>query len=262
MSSTVKMGTSSAACVTGIGHIDLVLPSGHGICSIRLQNVLHEPDFWRQLSSVSKITSSGHSVAFDNLTSNINLHSRVTLKGAVRDQLCKLHLPQLFPSSRLAGLFSDTSEYAHLVHLQIWRERLRHISHSCTRDMVNRDVVSWLTLPLKNGDRSHDHPCTVCVGEQRHKSAFPLRESSRASYLFSLVHDVTGPMEIFSMSGAGYFISFIDDRSKWIKICSMRLNSESFIHFKNFHVFAENIEGSTFGFWGLITAANTFPLLS
>lgn len=72
--------------------------------AISIRNVLLVRACWCNLFSVSKITSSGHIVAFDKLTCDIHLQSRDTLIGLLADQLYEIHLLQPLQYSRRAEL--------------------------------------------------------------------------------------------------------------------------------------------------------------
>jgi hypothetical protein len=60
-------------------------------------------------------------------------------------------------------------------------------------------------------------------------------QSERASDLLGLIHtDVCGPMSSVARGGFQYFITFIDDFSRYRYIYLMRHKSESFEKFKEF----------------------------
>jgi hypothetical protein len=60
-------------------------------------------------------------------------------------------------------------------------------------------------------------------------------QSERASDLLGLVHtDVCGTMNSIARGGFQYFVTFIDDFSRYKYIYLMRLKSESFENFKEF----------------------------
>ena len=74
--------------------------------------------------------------------------------------------------------------------------------------MVNRGVVTGVTL-------AHDHSpgdCIGCVLGKSHRTTIPKVRDTRSTKLLQLVHsDVLGPVEVPSLGGARYFVSFIDD---------------------------------------------------
>ncbi len=51
--------------------------------------------------------------------------------------------------------------------------------------------------------------------------------TSRSTAVLDLVHsDVLGPANVPSLGGSRYFITFIDDYSKWTTVYTMRNKSE------------------------------------
>ena len=59
--------------------------------------------------------------------------------------------------------------------------------------------------------------CESCVDGKHHRSSFPKSGSRRATKLLEIVHsDVCGRLEAKSLSGAEYFVTFIDDKSRYV----------------------------------------------
>ena len=66
-------------------------------------------------------------------------------------------------------------------------------------------------------------------------------KSSRANDLLELVHsDVCGPMSTQAKGGHKYFITFIDDYSRFGYVYLMKRKSETFENFKEFKAEVEN----------------------
>ncbi len=63
----------------------------------------------------------------------------------------------------------------------------------------------------------------LSVDGKQHRSSFPKSGSRRATQLFKIVHgDVCGKIEAKSLSGAEYFVTFIDDKSKFVLIYTLK----------------------------------------
>ena len=68
------------------------------------------------------------------------------------------------------------------------------------------------------------------------KSPFT-EKGEQASECLGLVYsDVCGPMNVSVIEGFSYFITFIDDHSRYGLIYLMKNKSEAFEKFKEFHV--------------------------
>jgi len=82
--------------------------------------------------------------------------------------------------------------------------------------------------------------CDVYTLVKSHRVQFPL--SLNKSYVpFMLVHsDVWGLAKIPTMSGARWFVSFIDDHTRMTWVSLMKIKSEVTIMFKNFNSIVVN----------------------
>lgn len=80
--------------------------------------------------------------------------------------------------------------------------------------------------------------CIPCIEGKQHKQKFPKEGPPRAPKILGLVHnDICGTMHIGTHSGCKYFITFIDDLSRYSFVYLLRNKSEAFdkfVHYKNF----------------------------
>ena len=84
-----------------------------------------------------------------------------------------------------------------------------------------------------------DQLCEACISGKNHKVPF-VKESWRAKFPLKLVHtDVCGPMNILSVGGNKYFLTFIDDFSSKTWIYILKSKDEVFHCFKIFKAFVE-----------------------
>ena len=61
--------------------------------------------------------------------------------------------------------------------------------------------------------------CVLCVDRKHQRSSFLKSGGRRATQLLEIVHiDVCGKIEAKSLSGAEYFVKFIDDKSRFVWI--------------------------------------------
>ncbi len=89
------------------------------------------------------------------------------------------------------------------------------------------------------------HSCVGCIYGKGHQAPIPKKSTSPSSAQLELVHsDVLGPVDVPSLGGSRYFITFIDDFSKWTTIFTMQNKSDSFECFKKFHKYAETHTGN------------------
>ncbi|KAL0411115.1 UNVERIFIED_CONTAM: Retrovirus-related Pol polyprotein from transposon RE2 [Sesamum latifolium] len=104
--------------------------------------------------------------------------------------------------------------------LVIWHARLGHIS----KDKIRRLVDS---KSLEIDDLDHLPTCESCLKEKMTKKPF-VGQTAIANDLLDLVHtDICGPLSIPARGGFFYFITFIDDHSRYGYVYLMRYKSEA-----------------------------------
>ena len=107
------------------------------------------------------------------------------------------------------------------------------------REMQSSECVTG----LKCNNLADLRECKTCLAGEMTRAPFTKRESL-ASDLLEIVHsDVCGPVRVNSLAVARFFITFIDDRSRWCQIYFMKNKSEVIDKFKEFKCMAENLTG-------------------
>lgn len=83
-----------------------------------------------------------------------------------------------------------------------------------------------------------------CIQGKFSRLPFPTRESPKNIELLHTVHsDVCGPFRVQSPGGARYFVTFIDEHSRYTKVYFMKQKNEVFELFKTFKNEVENSTG-------------------
>ncbi|CDF39664.1 unnamed protein product [Chondrus crispus] len=199
-SASVQMGTKASAKVAGRGDVHLKLNVNGRMEPCKLTDVLHVPDFAFSLLSVSRMTELGLKVGFENGKCMIRRGSTVVATATLVGELYVL------------DIVSDIGS-AHAATLQTWHERFAHVHSQGIASMI-RDNAN----KINNTDNDCiSEKCSACVYGKANRSVIPKERSSRRAYFcLDLVHsDVCGPLEVQSIGGAKYFITFIDDHSNW-----------------------------------------------
>eukprot|EP00171_Calliarthron_tuberculosum_P021000 IDg21000t1 len=72
------------------------------------------------------------------------------------------------------------------------------------------------------------------------RTLFPKASKNRATIILDLVHsDIAGPLPVSSKGRARYFVTFIDDKSRWVAVYFLKVKSDCFASFKRFQTFEE-----------------------
>ena len=120
----------------------------------------------------------------------------------------------------------------------LWHLRLGHINLDRINRLVKNGSLSQLeigTLPV----------CESCLEGKMTKRPF-IRKGIRATQPLELIHsDVCGPMSVRARGGYEYYVTFIDDYSRYAYVYLMQRKSETFERFKEFRAEVENQLGKT-----------------
>lgn len=99
--------------------------------------------------------------------------------------------------------------------------------------------------------------CEICLKGKMTAAPTP-KKSERKSDLLEIIHtDVCGPMRCQSLGKARYFVTFIDDASRWCEVRFLKTKDEMFETFKEVKALIENQKGKKVKFLQSITAPNT-----
>lgn len=177
---------------------------------IKLDGVLHVPNFRVCLLYVSKLTAALRCIVifFPGFCVIHDMDTRRTIGlGKRYNGLYYLALEQ---NPRLAHHISRNSI--------LWHQRLGHPS-ACPLQALTKQV------PTIMSDSSHS--CDVCPLAKQTRLSFPSSSISSKAH-FDLIHcDIWGPHRVNSHSGARYFLTIVDDYSRYTWIHLMRFKSET-----------------------------------
>ena len=86
--------------------------------------------------------------------------------------------------------------------------------------------------------------CESCVVGKHHQSPFPASSSRPSDELLELVHsDVCGKMSVKSMSGAEYFLTFIDNKTRYVWTYILKRKDQVFEKFLEWKALVEKSTG-------------------
>jgi len=234
LDSKIELADGNVVQIVGQGTVELniIVDGIPKIC--QLENVFLAPELGFQLLSVSQLDNKGLTTSFSNGKCQIRNRQHLMATGSAAGKLYVLDTP----STSLKGHKSLVSN-----SLSVWHERMAHVSHSTIQSMVQNKVVTG--VEIESTDNS-DPPCDGCVIGKGHREPIPKSVKFKSTTLLQLVHsDLNGPLEVPSLGGSKYFVTFIDDFSKWTVVYMMRNKSETFERFKQYHAYSQLHTGHT-----------------
>ena len=225
----VFMGDATKVAVVAVGVIHLSFGSDRILV---LNNCLYVPSFRRNLISVSKLAMDGYNVCLDRNVS-IMMNKRIICSGTLQDNLYIINpsQPALQLQHRVLNNTSSTSnkrkEPSSLNQTYLWHLRLGHINlRRIQRLVVDGPLGSLAVEPFP--------VCESCLEGKMTKRPFKAK-GNRAKEVLGLVHsDLCGPMNIQARGGYEYFVTFIDDYSRYGYVYLLHRKSECFEKFKEY----------------------------
>ena len=221
----VHTASGSGMRISNIGHAILHTPNKN----LHLQNVLHVPSANKNLVSIHRLTSDNNTyVEFH--PHHFFIKDRAT-KKTIHQGRCEGGLYPLRPQEVGAHHHKQACGVSR-PSTWIWHSRLGHASFPVVERVIRNNLLPRST--------SH-HVESVCDSCQKAKShQFPYSSSENKSCApLDLIHsDVWGPAPI-SVGNYTYYVSFIDDYSRYTWIYLLKHKSKVFHVFKNFQSHVE-----------------------
>nr|CAN75475.1 hypothetical protein VITISV_006889 [Vitis vinifera] len=191
----IYVGNGNKAAVNAIGLFRLQLDSG---CTLDLEETFVVPSFKRNLISVSCLDKFGYCCSFGNGMVSLYLNSNIIGTGSLTDKLYKLNIKATNGNETLhSSNYGIKRKLMNENSSMLWHKRLGHISNQ----RIQRLVLEGILDPLDFLDFQ------VCIEK---------KNANRCSDVLELIHtDICGPFPTPSWNEQQYFITFIDDYSRY-----------------------------------------------
>ena len=204
-----------------------------------LQDVLYVLDLHGNLLSVSHLARRGAEVRF--LRENCHIYDQqksIILKGRLRNDLYVMHMQVDGPvTAKLAVLDTLPKDAslppAHVLtthltssstSLDLWHHCLGHLHTRSVTRMADDNLVTG--MDISNRDPS-PIPCDPCLEGKQTCEPISKVTSTQADHVLGRVYsDVCGPLPTASHHRFRYFITFIDDSSRFASISPLQEKSE------------------------------------
>ncbi|KAL5823734.1 hypothetical protein ACOSQ4_021634 [Xanthoceras sorbifolium] len=218
---SILSGNKMRSHVEAIGTCYLTLSSGF---VLELDKTFYVPSFSRKLISVSRLVPFGYSFNFSEASFSLFYKSDCIGNGTLSDGLYCINLQNnatyntmhVQTGTKRCVIDEDSST--------LWHRRLGHISIERIKRLVKDGVLSTLNF-------TNFETCVDCIkGKQTNKSK---KGANRSSDILEIIHtDICCPdMDSY---GQKYFISFIDDYSRYMYLYLLHNKNEVLNAFKIF----------------------------
>lgn len=215
----IHTANGSGMTIHHVGHSTIASPSH----TFQLRNILHVPSAAKNLVSVHRFTSDND--VFIEFHPSFFLIKDKATKKILHKGPCRRGLYPLPASSKQAFASSRES-------VTRWHERLGHPSSQVVKHVISHNNLSC--VPESN----KAHVCDACQQAKAHQLPYPESVSRSCAPLDLIFSDVWGPA-LESVGRKQYYVSFIDDFSKFTWIYLIKFKSEVF---QKFHDFQQLVE--------------------
>ena len=224
---SILSGNKMGSHVEAIGTCILTLSSGF---ILTLERTFYVPSFSRNLISISRLVPFGYSFNFKDTSFILFYKSECVGNGILSDGLYRIFLQNdatnssmhVHTGTKRCNINEDSS--------MLWHRRLGHISIDRIKRLVNDRVLNTL-------DYTDFETCVDCIkGKQTNKSK---KGANRSSNILEIIHtDICSPY--MDMHGQKYFVTFIDDYSRYMYVYLLHNKHEALDAFKVFKAEVEN----------------------
>ena len=231
---TVRIADGSLSKVTGTGSV--VISE-----NLTLHSVLLVPNLDCNLLSISKLTQELNCMTkffpdhceFQDLDSGKMIGNAELCSGLylLKIEGCPERQPQTAQCVSLKSKSSSCSRTNNDSAIILWHYRLGHPNFLYLKKI----------FPALFGNKNPEYfQCEICQLSKHTRQAYP-NQFYKTSHPFSIIHsDVWGPSRVSNITGARWFVSFIDDHTRITWIFLMKEKSEVTQIFKNFNKMIQN----------------------
>ncbi|KAL0414013.1 UNVERIFIED_CONTAM: Retrovirus-related Pol polyprotein from transposon TNT 1-94 [Sesamum radiatum] len=220
------MGNSATSNIVGLGKVVLKMTSGK---ELTLIDVLHVPDIRKNLVSGSLLVKSGFRLVFESNKFILTKNSHFIGKGYVEKGLFKMNVMTVmrnFESNKITASTYLTECF------NLWHVRLGHVNFNTLRRLVNLNLLPSFEIDAK-------HKCEICVEAKMTK--LPFHSVERQTSPLELIHsDICDLKFVQTRGGKKYFITFIDDCTRFCYVYLLRSKDEALEAFKLYKNEVEN----------------------
>lgn len=230
---TLGDGHDLNAIGRGVVVLQTKLPSGR-TKKCKLHDVLYVPKLSHNLLSVSKASDAGKKVRFGEASCQILDENQKLIAVATRaGDLYYLNCCPGFQRSHVTVDKSETME-------DTWHRRFGHLGARNLQKLAKHRMVDGFDFDATKQIKF----CESCVNGKHHRSNFPTSGGKRSEEPLGLVHsDLCGKMSSESLSGAEYFLTFIDDRTRYVWVYILKRKDQVFERFLEWKALVEKSTG-------------------
>ena len=216
----VRTADGTPLNVEGIGSIKFDKNSKN----YKLQEVLHVPKIKRNLISIKSLTSGGCMVIFKDNEILIKRNNNLIMKGILVDSLYVL-------DNNPSDTYNLETSIIYKNDLHLWHNRLGHVNEQQLKELLKHaDGINF----NKNDKLSK---CSVCIEGKltRSRKYYENKTKIKTKQILERIHtDLCGKLPVPTNQGYEYFVSYIDDYSRFSNIYLLKRKCDQFETLRNY----------------------------
>ena len=231
---TLGDGYDLHAIGRGVVVLETKLPSGR-TKKCKLHNVLYVPKLSYNLLSVSRTSDAGKTARFGETSCQILDSNRKLV--AVATRVGDLYYLSCRPGSQKCHTAVDKGTET---REDVWHRRYGHLGTRNLQKLAKHELVNGFDFDMTK----EINFCESCVEGKHHRRHFPTIGGKRSVEPLGLVHsDVCGKISTESLSGAEYFLTFIDDTTRYVWVYVLKRKDQVFERFLEWKALVEKSTG-------------------
>jgi len=197
------------------------------------------PDLHGNLLSISHLTQCGAKVLFFGEACQVfDRCKSLILEGGLRNNLYIMNMQvadyvtanvaslpsQLMDTDQSFAWALTTQLTSSSAPLALWHRRLGHLNFRSVKRMADESLVTSMTVSDRN---TPSDPCKLCLERKQTHDVICKIMMMRTEHVLGHVHtNVCSPLPVPSHRGYRYFITFIDDSSRFASVSPLCEKSE------------------------------------
>ncbi|WCJ29313.1 Retrovirus-related Pol polyprotein from transposon TNT 1-94 [Euphorbia peplus] len=223
------MGNSATSKIKGVGTVILKMTSGK---EVTLRNVLYVPEIRKNLVSGSILSAHGFKMVFESDKFVLSKCGMYVGKGYMLNGLFKFNATVC----KVGTLNNNENKKNVSVYIvesfNLWHGRLGHVNYDALRKLIKLEHIPSFQIDNK-------HKCETCVETKTTRTSFHSVE--RDNEPLDLIHsDICDLKFVQTRGGNKYFVTFIDDSSKYCYVYLLKSKDEATEKFKLYKQEVEN----------------------
>jgi len=231
----VKVGNGHNISIEGIGdiHITARLPN-NGTEHVVITDVLYVPNLCAtNLLSWSQLQDKNIHIVPDSNTNEIFLQ-----KDRIIGWIKRIHNEFVLQTVNKKPMERKVKKVLYYANTDnnLWHKRLGHLSYNNMKILANKiENPQAISFPEINNDL-----CSTCqLGKSTRNIS--TEQSKRATYPLEIIHsDLSGKFSKTSLGGSNYYVTFIDDYSRYTVVTFLKSKADTFHAFTNYKCMVEN----------------------